>query len=84
MGVLAKLLFFSLLIVVAPLGTFFSAAQGSWDAVLGVLVGQQALEANRLLLAGGLAVAAVNLVLVLFLVAAWQERPPPTNSKKED
>lgn len=83
MDVLTKLVVFSLLMVALPLGTFFSANQGAWDALLRPLVGSQVLEANRLLLAGGLAVAAVNLVLVSFVVSAWREKLPPSNHKED-
>ncbi len=83
MGVLAKLAFFSLLIAVVPLGTLYSGNAGFLDPFLLPVVGQQALETNRLLLAGGLAVFSVNLVLALFLLSAWQEKLPPKNHKEE-
>ena len=70
--------------VIVPLGTLYTAKEGAWDGLLRPLVGPQYLEANRLLLAGGLAVAAVNLVVALFLVSAWQEKLPPSNHRKEE
>lgn len=83
MAVVAKLLFFSLLIIVFPLITFFSSAQGTLDFVLFPLFGSQVVEDSRLLFSGTLAVVAVNLVLALFLLSAWQEKPPPTNHKED-
>ena len=83
MGVLSKLVFFSLLIAVVPLGTLYSGNAGLFDPILLPVVGRQALEANRLLLAGGLAVFSVNLVLALFLLSAWQEKVPPANHKED-
>jgi hypothetical protein len=81
--VLAKFLFFSLLIVVIPLSTLYSGSQGAFDALLQPFFGATVLEANRLVLAGLLAVAAVNLVLVLFVISAWQEKVPPSNHKQD-
>ena len=81
---LGTLLFFSVLMVVVPLGTFFSAKQGRLDGPLGALVGQGALESNRLVVAGLAGVAAVNLVVATFVVVAWLEPPLPPRGAKQD
>lgn len=79
------LLLFSLLLAAIPLLTLFAGAQGTLDPVFVALIGPQLLtESNRLLLSGVAAVAAVNVVLIAFLITAWKEPTPPLTNVKLD
>lgn len=67
---LAKLLFFSLLMAAVPLSAFNAAWQGRLDGLLQPIFGPQLLSQQRLAIAGGLGVLGVNFVIAAFVLAA--------------
>lgn len=75
---------FAVLMVAFPLGTLLSVQHGRLDSLLQPLVGAEVLQGNRTVVAGALAVVAVQLTLALFVVAAWAERPPPPKETKRE
>jgi hypothetical protein len=81
---LAKLLFFSLLMVAVPLSAFSAAWQGRLDSLLEPIIGSQLLAQQRVVIAGGLGVLGVNLVVAAFVVTAWLETSPPPRQEKTD
>jgi hypothetical protein len=65
---------FSILLALAPLTLLFAGKQGSLDNFFTVFINNPAtIEQNRTLFSAIAAVAAVNIVLIAFLVAAWRE-----------
>ena len=80
---LGTLLLYSLFMFAAPLGTFFSISHGLLDSYITPALGQEFVTRNRLSLAGGLSVIAVNIVLGAFIVAAWREPVAPKNHKED-
>lgn len=65
---------FSVLLALAPLTLLFAGKQGSLDNFFTVFINNPAIiEQNRALFSAIAAVAAVNIVLIAFLVAAWRE-----------
>ncbi|KAI3438837.1 hypothetical protein D9Q98_001254 [Chlorella vulgaris] len=74
---------FSLLMVALPLTAFSWAWNGRLDGLLLSILSPKLLEEQRVVIAGTLAVAAVNLAVAAFVTAAWLEKPPPA-ARKED
>lgn len=85
---LGTLLLFSCCMFTAPLIAFFAASQGRLDSLLAPFLAEGTAPSphSRQVLGGVLGVVTVNLVVALFVVAAWLEPlPPPKNgAKKQD
>lgn len=84
MGAFSTVLLFSLLMVALPAACFLAALHGRLDPLLLPLLGQQVLRDSRVVVAGVLAVLAVNATMAAFVAAAWSERPPPPKTTKRE
>lgn len=74
-GPVLKLLAFSVIIVVFPLGLFQASQAGDFDWVYHVFL--KHIDANqRLLLSGAVAVAGVNVVVIVYILLAFLEAKP--------
>jgi hypothetical protein len=66
---------FALLLAALPLATLALGLRGGLDPLVAAFVGAAPSDAQRALLAGGVAVAVAHLVLAAFVVTAWREPP---------
>lgn len=74
-GPVIKLLVFSVIIVVFPLGLFHASQGGDFDWLYHVFL--QHIDPNqRLLLSGAVAVVGVNLVVIIYVLLAFLEADP--------
>lgn len=84
MRAFTTVLLFSLQMVALPAAAFLAAFHGRLDPLLVPLLGQQVVQNNRAVVAGVLAVLAVNVTIAAFVAAAWAEPPlPPKTTKCE-
>lgn len=82
-GPVLKLLVFSLIIVVFPLGLFHASQAGDFDFLYHIFL--RHINANqRLLLSGAVAVVGVNLVVVVYILLAFLEGDKPTPKLRSD
>lgn len=77
------LLVCSVMLVVLPMGTFFSVKDGALDRVLEWMFPYPITDAIRLNAAAIAAVLAVNAVLVTFAILAWLEDPEAAAAKRK-
>ena len=86
MGVAAKLLAYSLLMLAAPLAAFFAASAGRLDPVVNALTaGRVQLDDASRLVAGGLAgIVCANLVIAAYVWSAWHEPAPEPKAHGKD
>lgn len=79
-----NLLLHSVLMVLAPLVTFLFVSNGAIDGALASAFPGPVTDHTRAVAGGLLAVLAVNVVIISFLVFAWRESPPVAKGKKEN
>lgn len=74
-GPVLKLLAFSVIIVVFPLGLFHASQAGDFDWLYHIFLKQ--IDSNqRLLLSGAVAVVGVNVVVIVYILLAFLETDP--------
>ena len=82
-GPVLKLLAFSVIIVVFPLGLFHASQGGDFDFVYHIFL--KHINSNqRLLLSGAVAVAGVNLVVIVYIILAFLESDKPASVSQPD
>ncbi|KAK9917906.1 hypothetical protein WJX75_009417 [Coccomyxa subellipsoidea] len=72
-GVLEKLIIFSVAIAVIPLCVLYASLYGYCDPIISVIFGRVT-EQLRQVVGAILAVLAVNLVLVVYVISAYKEK----------
>lgn len=74
-GPVLKLLAFSVIIVVFPLGLFYASEGGDFDGFYHLFL-KHITSNQRLLLSGAVAVVGVNLVVIVYILLAFLETDP--------
>lgn len=78
-GPVLKLLLFSIALVVLPISLFNASEKGSFDSLYHLLFPH--LTSNQhLTLSGAVAVLGVNVIVIVYIILAFLEAPPPTDA----
>lgn len=83
LGPLVKLLVFSVALVVLPISLFNASQQGSFDAFYHILF-PHLTKNQHLLLSGVVAVLGVNVIVIVYIVLAFLEPAPASDTVIEN